>query len=215
MPTADGGKCKNWSLHLALFLFITHVGLFAVAGVVYGVLDYLGTFNIALLASILFVFYKAYISAYFFWGHWQIYKVFKAAPKGGARSRNTAEHIGRRLGLVSSVNLMSLLMALLFSLPSVSRYHHGWILMIWIETFTGLTLFLEVRAVPSNTSREESLGRAGKVTTPRSLSTNRTPSKFSSLFESFAAKLSGIQLKSIDESPTKDSKERVSANQQQ
>jgi hypothetical protein len=159
---AIGGDVrKDWSIRIAFLLFISHDVLFSVAGIMFGTLAY-GDIPVAQLSSVAFVLYRVYISTYFFWGHWNVYKIMKVSSKSNAQ--NDAEHIGRRLGLISCTNLVCVLLAILYAFPSISQNHHGWVLILWIANVMAITFCIEVDAVPLFSSREELLkARRSKI----------------------------------------------------
>jgi hypothetical protein len=165
---AQGGEPKkDWSIRLAFILFIVHSVLFALFSILNGTVTH-GFGPVAQLASVAFVLFRAYISAYFFWGHWQVYKLFKVADK--SKSEGDAEHIGRRLGLISSFNLICVLLGALFNSTSISQYHHGWIIMMLLMIVMGLTYCLEIKAVPLAHSRQDSLKGSKHLSKSRSAS---------------------------------------------
>jgi hypothetical protein len=145
-----GRECRHWTVLSLLVLFILHIVFFTISGILL-VAGNVGS-NMVVIAAASYVFYKLFISCYFFWGHWAAYRIFKTGDRGRLTSSDASQHIGRRLGLISTVNLASLIMALIYSLP-VSTAGFGWILLIWMSTLMGLTCFLEVLAVPTGTYR--------------------------------------------------------------
>jgi hypothetical protein len=172
------GKKKDWSMWLAFILFIVHTILFAVIGAMLATVTH-GYGSLAQLSSVTFVIYRVYISVYFFWGHWEVYKVFKASGGKKKKSSNDAEHIGRRLSIISVANLMCVLLGILFALPVISQNHHGWVLIMWIQIALALTFCLEIGAVPLNSSRQDALQgssskNASKVPSSTSPSPNMT-----------------------------------------
>jgi hypothetical protein len=147
-----GRSFKNCTVVSLFILFLLHIILFTISGILLaaGQGD-----NIAFVASASYVVYKLFISSYFFWGHWTVYKIFKTVDKGRAKSRDISHHIGRRLGLISLINLASLILAMMFALPAISQFNNGWVLLLWMSTLMGGTSFLEVLAVPTGDFRRK------------------------------------------------------------
>eukprot|EP00475_Leptophrys_vorax_P000764 TRINITY_DN10419_c0_g1_i1.p1 TRINITY_DN10419_c0_g1~~TRINITY_DN10419_c0_g1_i1.p1 ORF type:complete len:477 (+),score=104.26 TRINITY_DN10419_c0_g1_i1:47-1477(+) len=162
-PAARGG------VGLFFAFFVLHVVLFTASGLLNAVHPDGTEFGIGFVTSLTYVCFKLFISVYFFWGHWKVYKVFRTSEAGRVKSTNLAHHIGKRLGFISTVNLIGLLIALMFATPALSQHRHGWIMMVWMSTLLGLTSLLEVNAVPhadQNNRRKRSEGvQSSGVTT--------------------------------------------------
>jgi hypothetical protein len=50
-------------------------------------------------------------------------------------------------------------MAMMYAIPALSQFNHGWVMLIWMSTLMGLTTLLEVLAVPSVAPRSDALKR--------------------------------------------------------
>jgi hypothetical protein len=137
-------------------VLLFHVLTFIASRIAFATLLEIVTLNS--ISSLLFGAYKIAISVYFFWGHWKAYKIFKTTAENNKENGNRTFQLGRRMALMSTANLISLVFIILFTTP-LFYVNHGSHMLITCFMFQGLTTLLEVMAVPAIKSRSQTLGR--------------------------------------------------------
>jgi hypothetical protein len=153
---AGTGKLYGPGVVISGVVLLIHVLTFMASRVAFAML-----FEIVLLgtvSSFLFAAYKIAISAYFFWGHCKAYKIFKSTANHNKENENRTFQLGRRMALISTSNLISLIFVVLFATPLLN-VNHGSHMLITCFMFQGLTTLLEVMAVPALKTRSQTLGR--------------------------------------------------------
>jgi hypothetical protein len=149
---------KDWRIISSVILFLLHITLFVVSGALLAVQRVQAQnsfFRLGFLVSFAFVLYKVFISVYFFWGHWQVYRVFKATGSSAKTGGSASSMIAKRLGLISVTNFLGLIIIMMYSLPSIGYYGHGWVCMVWGAIMNAITTLLEVEAIPSADSTKQ------------------------------------------------------------
>jgi hypothetical protein len=141
---------RDWKVMFTVTLLMLHLSLFSISAIVFTLAPTNSTtFPLwGYMISFSYVSFKLFISGYFFWGHWNVYRVFRKAShaSGSTSSSNHSIVIGRRLAAISAVNLLCLFVMMVFS--AMQYGHHGWILMEWAGILQTITSLLEVQAVP-------------------------------------------------------------------
>jgi hypothetical protein len=174
----------NWKVVVSFILFIVHIILFVLCSTLLALqmTQVQNSFwRLGFLVSFTYVLYRLFISAYFIWGHWNAYRVFKNT--GAIWKKDDSSRIAKRLGSISLVNFVGMMVIVFYSIPSFGYVQHGWVCLVWGGTLAGLTTLLEVLAVPSNSkspnsssNKNQTLGRQGRDTNATLLSSQRPTS---------------------------------------
>jgi hypothetical protein len=147
---------KELTIYFAFTLYAVHTIAFWISTYSFasGVAK-VGVFDVGALSSGLFFIYKIFISLYFFWGNFKVYRIFQQA--GTATANSPANRIGRRLGRISVYNLATIILAGLWAANPVSQHGNGWVLLYCIPFTINITALAEIGAVtiPLNESTQK------------------------------------------------------------
>jgi hypothetical protein len=119
---AGHGRLYGPGVIISGIILLVHVLTFMASRVAYAML-----FEVVFLgniSSVRFIAFKIAISVYFFWGHWKAFKIFKSTANFNKENENRTFQLGRRMAIISTSNLISLIFVALFTTP-LFYVNHG------------------------------------------------------------------------------------------
>eukprot|EP00475_Leptophrys_vorax_P022773 TRINITY_DN3098_c0_g4_i2.p1 TRINITY_DN3098_c0_g4~~TRINITY_DN3098_c0_g4_i2.p1 ORF type:complete len:313 (+),score=47.51 TRINITY_DN3098_c0_g4_i2:61-999(+) len=139
---------------------LIHIVLLIVVNILFITPTSLGTLAPwGVLCTVFFVLFKLWISLYFFWAQCVTLKLYTQTTAASLNGSYQLKKMGRRLGITSFLNLLSLV-TISIALSKYFHERHGWILICWNSIPMSLIAIAEIKCVPSEvrTKRGSKIG---------------------------------------------------------